>query len=74
LRSETQAVIRRGSQCVFSEGSDLLLGVETRLHNLFKEKLSLHFRLPGIVCLLCQEVVAVKKDVMVQATAVYNHG
>jgi hypothetical protein len=28
LRSETQAVIRRGSQCVFSEGSDNLLRVE----------------------------------------------
>jgi len=60
LRSETQAVIRRGSQCVFSEGSDiLLLRVEKRLHKLFKEKPSLHFRLPGIDCLLCQEVGAV---------------
>ena len=73
LRSETQAVIRRESQCVFSEWSDLL-GVEKRLHKLFKEKSSLHFRLPGVDCLLCQEVVAVKKDVTVQATAVYNHG
>jgi len=59
LRSETQAVIRRGSQCVFSEGSDILLfELEKRQHKLFKEKPSLHFRLPGIVCLLCQEVGA----------------
>jgi hypothetical protein len=64
-----------GSKCVFSEGSDiLLLGVEKRLHKLFKEKPSLNFKLPEIDCLLCQEVGAVKKDVMVQDTAVYDHG
>jgi hypothetical protein len=43
----------------------ILLGVEKTLHKLFKEKPSLHFRLPAIECLLSQEVGAVKKDVIV---------
>jgi hypothetical protein len=75
VRIETQAVIRGGSQCVFSEGSDiLLLGGEKGLHKLFKMKLSLHFKLPEVDCLLCQEFGAVKKDVKVQATVFCNHG
>jgi hypothetical protein len=35
LRSETRAVIRRGSQCVFSEGSDILLFEVEKLHKVF---------------------------------------
>jgi hypothetical protein len=73
-RSETQAVIRRGFQCVFSEGSDILLvGVEKRLHKLFGETVS-PFQIAWNRLSSLPEVGTVKKDVTVQATAVYDHG
>jgi hypothetical protein len=74
LRSETQAVFQRRSRSVFMGGSDIFLRVEKRLYKLFKEIPSLHFRLPGMDRFLYQDVGAVKKDVMVQATAVCHCG
>jgi hypothetical protein len=73
FRREPQAVIRRGSKCVLRRKwhSSPWSGEETAQ---VLRRNHLCFRLLGLDCLVCQEVGAVKKDVMVQATAVYNHG
>jgi hypothetical protein len=64
----------QGGSGVFAQEEVTFFSEWRRNYTLFEEKPSFHFRFPGMDRFLCQDVGAVMKDLMAQATAVCHCG